>query len=322
VNSRKVVIFSTSVDVATDAVVAELTHLGVEHCRIDTERFPFDTTITLDFQSTEAPILLLGDVALAPGSVRSVWYRRLRIPTKPVEMNPGVWDFCVRESRSVIVGAALAIDAPAMSPPAAIWRAESKPYQLAVAEKCGFSIPRTLITNCPIQVRAAFQSFGRMIIKPTRSGYVDYGDEQHAVFTSEVLETHLEHVADARWSPSIYQELLEKRCDIRVTVVGNEIFAAEIDSQGDPRAKVDWRRTENPDLPHRRTTLAPDLIEKIKRLVKELGLQFAALDFVHTVRGEFVFLEVNPNGQWLWLDDKLDLGITNAVATWLARSER
>jgi glutathione synthase/RimK-type ligase-like ATP-grasp enzyme len=197
--------------------------------------------------------------------------------------------------------------------------AEYKPFQLSLARTSGLLIPETLITNDPDQIRQAFHKFGgRMIVKPVRTGFVDYGEEQHAVYTSRVLKQHLGDVESARICPSIYQPLLEKACDIRVTVVGDRLFVAEIDSQSDPDAAVDWRRTSNPDLPHRRGMLSASVAVGILRLTRLLGLTFAAIDLVRTPSGEYVFLEVNPNGQWLWLDDTLNLGITQAVADWLA----
>jgi glutathione synthase/RimK-type ligase-like ATP-grasp enzyme len=100
--------------------------------------------------------------------------------------------------------------------------------------------------------------------------------------------------------------------------VGEEVFAAAIYSQTDPAALVDWRQTENPELPHHHTTIPDALADRLRELLRMLGLSFGAIDLVKTPEDDYVFLEVNPSGQWLWLDDKLDLGITRAVATWLA----
>ena len=157
-----------------------------------------------------------------------------------------------------------------------------------------------------------------MIAKPVRSGYVDTGDEQFAVYTSQVLESHLDDLSGAQLSPTIFQPLIPKLVDVRATFVGEELFVAEIESQTDAAAMVDWRRTTNPLLPHRRASLPRAVEQASRRLMKRLGLVFGALDFVRTPDNEWIFLEVNPNGQWLWLDDMLELGITDAVADWLA----
>jgi glutathione synthase/RimK-type ligase-like ATP-grasp enzyme len=104
---------------------------------------------------------------------------------------------------------------------------------------------------------------------------------------------------------------------VRVTYVGGHLFVAEIDSQSDPAAKVDWRRTANPDLPHRRAALPRAVEQGIGRLMEVMDLRFGAIDLIRTPGDAYMFLEVNPSGQWLWLDDILDFGITEAVADWL-----
>ena len=205
-----------------------------------------------------------------------------------------------------------------MSHPASVWRAEFKPFQLCAAAEAGLPIPRTVITNDPGVVRSAFTKFGQMIAKPVRSGYLTQAGKEFSIFTSQVLAEHLDELEDVRLSPAIYQELVPKLFDVRVTVVGRRLFAAAIDSQSDPEAIIDWRRTGNPKLPHHRIDLPSSLSVALLRLMDDLNLAFGAIDMIQRENGEFVFLEVNPSGQWLWLDDMLQFGISDAVAAWLS----
>ncbi len=233
-------------------------------------------------------------------------------------MLPGVYDFCLRETRAALMGSLLTHRAPVMSPPANVWKAEYKPFQLTAARRSGLVTPETLISNDPLKVRAMFRRLeGKMIAKPVRTGFVDCGSEQRAIYTTALSEEHLNDIESARWSPAIYQPLIEKRSDIRVTVVGDKMFAAEIDSQGEPTAKVDWRRTLNPSLPHRQIELPQQLRDALFRLMSLLGLVFGAIDLIRTPDDNYLFLEVNPNGQWLWLDDALHFGISDTVVGWL-----
>jgi glutathione synthase/RimK-type ligase-like ATP-grasp enzyme len=156
-----------------------------------------------------------------------------------------------------------------------------------------------------------------MIVKPARTGYVDLGNEQLSIYTSQVLAEHLDHLCEARLSPAIYQELIEKRSDVRVTYVGGRLFVAEIDSQTDDAAKLDWRRTQNPNLPHRRAELPANVCENLLQLLVRLRLEYGAIDLIRTLDDEYVFLEINPNGQWQWLDDMLEMGITDSIVGWL-----
>jgi glutathione synthase/RimK-type ligase-like ATP-grasp enzyme len=314
-----VLIVSTALDASTDEVVAKLQGWGVRTTRLDTERYPFSSMLTATIGTGAHPSLEASLEGASTGDVTSVWYRRVRSPERPAPMNPGVYDFCLRESRSALLGTLLSLGRRVMSPPERVWAAEHKLLQLATAEAVGLRVPETVVTNDAEQIRAAFRRFrGQMIAKPVRTGYVDYGPEQHAIYTSQVLDEHLANLSGAHLSPSIFQPLIAKRCDVRATFVGDALFVAEIDSQSDPAAVVDWRRTENPALPHQVAALPPVVEERARELMRSLGLAFGALDFIRTPEGEWVFLEVNPNGQWLWLDDMLSLGITDAIASWLA----
>jgi glutathione synthase/RimK-type ligase-like ATP-grasp enzyme len=233
-------------------------------------------------------------------------------------MSPGVYDFCIREAHDTLLGMLLSLPVRVMSAPDRIWAAEHKIFQLTKAKSVGLPIPDTVITNDPAEVSQAFNRFhGQMIAKPVKAGLITTNGEQRAIYTSVVLEEHLNQLDDARWSPTIYQPLIPKACDVRVTIVGDRFFVAEIDSQQDPAARVDWRRTDNPKLPHRRSSLPSKLIEGLRSLMATLKLTFGCVDLIRTPTDEYFFLEVNPNGQWLWLDDILGFGISEAIAEWL-----
>lgn len=315
-----VLVVSTVADVATDDVIRRLLDRSINYRRINTEDFPFKRSLSLPFgqEGIGQWMELDGEPLHQPAAV---WYRRMRSPAKPEGMQEGVYQFCLQENRAALLGGILTSPAQWMSHPASVWQSEFKPFQLAIAQSLGFRVPKTIITNSPAAIREAFSACsGEMVVKPARTGHVVYDGKEHAIFTSRLLAEHLEQLEGASLSPAIYQELIPKRFDIRVTVVGERIFAAAIDSQTDPEACIDWRHTENPELPHYPITLPSEVEKKIIELMKRLGLNFGAIDLVQTPEGEYCFLEVNPNGQWLWIDDKLGLGISNEVADWLSRT--
>lgn len=319
-----VLVVSTAVDVATDVVVGLLRQRGVQAHRLNTEDFPFRSLVSWRRdRSARSGVLGFGESTRDPLSrYRSIWYRRVRAPTILPEMADGIHEYCVRETRAVLLGAVLAHEARIMSSPTSVWAAEHKLLQLQVAASLGLEAPETIVTNDPSVILETFGRFrDRMIVKPVRRGFLECEGEQYAIYTSRVLKAHLDDVESAKLCPSIYQPLIDKRSDVRITVVGNQMFGAEISSQTDPQAAVDWRRTENPNLPHDRFEVPSALATQVRLLMDRLGLKFGALDFVRTPDDRLIFLEVNPNGQWVWLDDALDLGISQAVAAWLADGE-
>lgn len=311
-----VLIVSTVADIATDHVVKGLAAKGCPHRRLNTEDLPFSQTLAFDVDDQFGSSLSLDGERLLPPT--AVWYRRVRVPGCPPEMDEGVYDFCLHETRAALLGSLVSCESRWMSHPAKVWQAELKANQLHVARQLGLHVPRTVVTNDPRRIQQAFDAWGPMVVKACRSGYAVVDGQPRSIYTSRLLVEHLDYLDEARLSPSIYQALIPKRWDIRATIVGRRIFAAAIESQTDPAAVVDWRRTENPNLPHRPVELPAAVQSRLLKVMDTLGLTFGAIDLVQTPEDDFVFLEVNPNGQWLWIDDQLGLGITNAIVDWLS----
>lgn len=185
-NDGFVLIVSTIVDAATDEVVRQLSARSIPHRRLNTEDFPFSSSITLSYgQVPNGGIAVDGEALPVP---TAIWYRRMRSPAKPQAMEGGIYDFCLRENRATVLGGLLGLHGRWMSHPSAVWQSENKPYQLAVAQELGFRIPRTVITNDVTAIRSAAATFGRMVVKPARTGHVVHGGADRAIFTTELLQ--------------------------------------------------------------------------------------------------------------------------------------
>jgi glutathione synthase/RimK-type ligase-like ATP-grasp enzyme len=134
-----------------------------------------------------------------------------------------------------------------------------------------------------------------------------------------VRRRDLKDLHTLRWSPVILQEYVPKHVELRVTVVGSEIFPAEIESQASSRSRDDWRRYDLARTPYRRHTLPADVAERLHAVVRAFGLCYGAIDLVLTPDGRYVFLEINGNGQWLWIEELTQMPIADAIASLLAR---
>lgn len=256
--------------------------------------------------------------------VQRVWFRRHRLPQLPSDMERAHADYCLRESQWFVRGILLSL-ANRLSPdswmsdPFDVQRAESKTLQLSVAKSLGLACPDTLISNDPDAIREFFdQQDCNVVAKPLRMGYFDYGELQTAAYTTVLSSADLADAEALLAAPVIYQRHLPKRCDVRVTVVDGTIYSAAIHSQKVASAKVDWRRADV-ELEHTVHPLPKDLADASLRLMSALRLKFGAIDFVLTPEGDYYFLEINPSGQWLWLEDKLGFPITDRIASWLGK---
>ena len=311
-----VLILTAADDTATDEVITHLTDRGIPHKRLNTERYPFSSCLTFEPEKIgrDGQIVFDGESVLTPSSI---WYRRMRTPPRPEEMqDDGIYKFCSLEARASLMGSVLGLQGRWMSYPSDIWQAEHKPFQLVVARQFGLQIPATVVTNDPDTVRRFFKDRREIIVKPVSGGQFSWEGGEFVVFTSQVLEHHLQEVESAQWSPAIYQALIPKRFDLRITIVGQKILSVDIEYKNETSAMHDSRRVGM--LPMHPITLPFAIGEALFRMMDSLRLRFAAIDMIQTPEGDFVFLEINPNGQWLWLDDNLQLGISEAVAAWLA----
>ena len=123
-------------------------------------------------------------------------------------------------------------------------------------------------------------------------------------FTNIVSREDLAARADEiRFGPCVLQEYIPKQHELRVTVFGKQIFASELDTQSEDVSRIDSRRGNLHSLPEQRiVTLDDRLTGQIHALLDRLGLVLGCIDIVVSPSGRQVFLEINPNGQWYWVE--------------------
>jgi glutathione synthase/RimK-type ligase-like ATP-grasp enzyme len=186
-----------------------------------------------------------------------------------------------------------------------------KAKQLALAARVGLNVPDTAFTNDPAAVVNLFERHERVIYKPVKTFLVD---EEHVIYTNEI---HLEDVRQApesiRMAPGIFQELVEKDYELRITVVGDRFFPVRINSQDRAVTQVDWRHSQLEDM-YEVHQVDDSLRQLLLTFHRKAGLDYGAYDFIVRKSGEPVFLECNPGGQWLWLENALNLDISRALA--------
>jgi hypothetical protein len=139
------------------------------------------------------------------------------------------------------------------------------------------------------------------------------------IYTHRLTLEDAEQLDSVRHGPTFLQALVKKTRDIRVTVIGDEIFAVGIDSMAVEAGHIDFRQAEVMDLPHQVMTLPGTVERACLAIVKQLGLHFGAIDLLETPDGDYVFLENNPNGQWYWIEMIAGQPMARAMADLLER---
>jgi glutathione synthase/RimK-type ligase-like ATP-grasp enzyme len=194
-------------------------------------------------------------------------------------------------------------------------RVTNKAYQLKLAQEVGLSIPQTVISNDFNEVLNLFQLNNRVIYKTLSSFFT----VTHMIYTNEIYREQLcKHHEAIAMAPGIFQNLINKDHELRVTVIGDFIFTVRINSKSHKKAQIDWRREPLVNL-YEEGCLSQDTQNKLLTFHKLTGLIYAAYDFVVDADGNEIFLECNPGGQWLWLENKLKINISEMMANELIR---
>ena len=210
-----VLLVTTKLDAASDAVAAGLKRAGTRFYRLNTEELPLGGRASCEFRDGDRRLWWqTADRTVAFDGVKRVWFRRHRLPALPTGARRGDAEYCLRESQWFVRGMLLNLAeyVPAaywMSFPANTQRAESKMLQLHVAAGVGLTCPETLISNNPEEIRRFFaRQEGRVVAKPLRLGFFDYGDIQTAAYTTAVSMADLGSDDALAVAPVIYQHFI------------------------------------------------------------------------------------------------------------------
>ncbi|MEU8919071.1 ATP-grasp ribosomal peptide maturase [Streptomyces nigrescens] len=310
-----ILVIAAREDWPTDRVVNKLAERGQQVFRMDAQEFPQEAILTGHMGNGHgwAGGLTTAHRGLDLLDVEACYFRAPNPFRLPADMSEPERRFAAAQARAGFGGIITALDCRWVNHPLAMSRAEYKPVQLAAARRAGLTIPRTLITNSPDAVRAfAGGTPGPFICKPVASPVFIEGDELKTVYTRRLTGQDLVDLQGIETTAHLFQAWVDKAHEIRLTVVGERMFAAEIHANS-PKGHEDWR-SDYKSLRYTSTTVPRDITEGVRRLMESLGLSFAALDFVVSPTGEWTFLEANPCGQWDWIEHATDLPIAEAIA--------
>lgn len=251
----------------------------------------------------------------------SVWFRRVTLPDLNITATNAEYLYYYAELESFLSNLWLTIKADRwLSLPSNIYQAENKLFQLEIASSIKFIIPKTLVSYDYDEIQSFYRNCRQdIVVKPLHSGRIEESqDSCGQIFTSKVRQEDFDVLKNSHPLPNIYQENIPKDIEIRVTVVGNKVFAAYVDSKTNKNTLTDWRKEK---LRFTAYQLPHTVEEKCISLVKKLNLNFGAIDLIKRPDGEFVFLEINPNGQWVWIEIDTGLNISDAIIHFLTTIE-
>lgn len=311
----KVLIISHKSDLTSDFIVKRLKENGIDFYRFNTDELTKSVSFSLNFNSNSFCLFDLNTKEkIDLKEISSVYFRRPELPVvESAELNKGEINLLKNEIIYTLEGIyKLLRNAYWISPIYSIREAENKIYQLELAKYLDFKIPKSIVSNTYEDVAKFYEDNNEnCIIKPIKSGLIENEKESQIIFTS-LLKNKPDSVQQIKSCPNFLQSHIPKKGDVRVTMVGNKAFSTFIHSQDSDNTKIDWRKGET-ILKHSKIELTTELTNKCIQLLKSLNLKFGAIDFILDENDEFTFLEINPNGQWAWIEKQTGYKISNEI---------
>ena len=305
-----ILILASPQDVHARCVKAVLERTGHQVRIIDSGELGNGALLSYPIGGNPETISVSGE-AVRFDAVRCVWYRRPRLGhVAEAVKNPAIRQFCRQEWANLLDGLFLNSPARFVNPLLSEFGAV-KPRQLHIASMVGLATPDTLITNDPEKAGLFIGKYNGNVIHKALTAPND-----RLIDTKRWDETDRPALETLRLAPTIFQELIRGPADVRATVVGSEIFAAKI-STAEGRAGVDSRM--DMDALYEQHRLPTEIRDRLLAFMDRMGLVYGTIDLKITDGGEYVFLEVNPQGQFLYVEILTGMPITEAMAALLAQ---
>ncbi|KWX05892.1 hypothetical protein TH66_00785 [Carbonactinospora thermoautotrophica] len=310
-----ILVLSQPFDATTGLVLDELKRRSVPVVLMDVAWFPAQVTLAAHLRDGNWDgYLRLGGGIVELTEIRAVYYRKPGGHWVSDRLSPQERVIAEREARIGFGGLLFSLEVFWLPHPARVADAEYKPAQLAAARRAGLAVPDTLITNRPDDARAFVERHNWDVVYKTLTpvAFIRDGSGWHT-YTTPVTPRFFDDDA-IRFTAHLFQRCVHKEYDVRLVCVGDRMFAVEIDSP-----VGDWRRTY--DTNKYRVGEVPDQVAAgMRALLKSFGLNFCAADFAVDHDGLWWFLDLNPNGQWAWLEQATGVPISRAIADLLERN--
>lgn len=300
-----------------------LTKRGQSFLRLDTDQLlqtGGQLSVRLNTGRFGAAILFLDGSSIEMEFIKSVWFRRPKaVSTAHLSGDLEYRQYVEKEFAAALRGLYTTLeDAFWMNHPLASRHVieQNKLLQLQLAARSGLETPQTLVTNNPAELLAFCDRHGGTIaIKALHAAIFREADGVAGLYTHRVSTDYLRtRAASISACPLMAQEYIPKQIELRITIVGTQVLTCAIHSQDSPKTIDDWRRYDLENVKHEPYELPHDVRLKLLAFMKSCGLKFGAIDMIVTPSGQYVFLEVNPSGQFGWIEELTGLPISSAIA--------
>jgi len=321
---RWTIVLTNSEDVTSDYLCDRLAAGGIQFYRLDTDRIL--ETVSFDMDAKHCVLADGADFSVSPEDVAALILRRPKPLESRIEGDDYQKHHASAEWGETFEGFLSQVPVSRwINHPGQNFKASHKIEQLKRAAAVGLHVPMWTVTSRPESAAAFLEAVGpTLIAKPLSSGFIerDVPDRDTVIYTSEITDKHAALFERLPGCPVMLQESVRKTFDVRLVVVAGQMIAVTLQAQGDDgRQRLDIRRNAMSDVRYGVIDIPQSVRCGVAQLMEEYGLVFGALDFAITEQGEWVFFEINPNGQWAWLDLEAGTSIHNMFVEAISRMQ-
>ena len=311
---RKVLILTHLDDSHASSVRSYLDKRGIENFTVVTENLLTDYKINF---SSKDLIYTIRDknriIALTP--FWNIWNRRIMIPDRNKEMPKDLQDLVTDECEKTWDGLLMAHKGKVVNLPQNHFYANSKLDQIKFALENGMNTPDTIVTNNPLDLRDFYDKHnGDICFKLQKGAVIRTPEGNKVVYTNKVTEEQMRNASLVSSHPSLFQEYIDKGFEIRIVATDKTATGIAIHSQDSEISKIDYRRYDLENVRYNHMELPENVKSFCSNMLAHYRLHFGAFDFIYSKEGKYFFLELNPNGQWLWLEEQSGYNLTKEVA--------
>jgi glutathione synthase/RimK-type ligase-like ATP-grasp enzyme len=309
--SPTVLILTKKTDIESDLVGIKLLKHGIDYVKITEEDIPLNFGFKFDTRTNEKSILYLRNRRINPRNIKIVLFRYFDL--KFLNYYTGIFQaFFAQQWYQAFNCLRLTLDSTWINDSQKTFDSENRLRQLVTAQKIGLSIPETSITNSILEGKKFLKRNPKSIMKVLHHHEITLKHRSFKFLTNNMEADHLLSFEDLVYAPVIFQRKIENDSEIRVTVVGDKIFSCKL-SINDKNKYSDLHKIEESKIIFEEINLGKKMEKLCIKLNRELGLLVSSIDFVQGKNGEFFFLEINPIGDWYWIEKRTNLPITKSM---------
>lgn len=316
---KNILIISGTGDAHAEHMCDILTNKDIPFFLFLSDKYPFEIQVTLDLKNNYN--LKYQDKKIILSSNWSIWNRRIFLPEFPQGFPKDLEEMVIEESKRTLQSLMVTHKGLVVNNPFNNFRANNKLEQLKHAKKIGLNIPDTIITNEPEKAQEFYKKYnGNIIFKMQKLPIIKTeNDTYKTIMTNKVsYKDFIDNSERIKNNPCLFQECIEKQYEIRLTAIGEELFPIAIYSQNSEISRDDFRRYDFEKVKYKHVKIPQNIAKKTLKLIQHYGLHYASIDLIYTPDDNYIFLELNPNGQYLWTEEMSEAPITESLVDYLA----